>query len=41
MQSKAQKVIPPRKIANIGASIGGGFERTLGLKPMKYKKAIN
>ncbi len=26
---------------NIGASIGGGFENTMELKPMKYEEAIN
>jgi hypothetical protein len=29
------------EFANIGAGIGGGFENTMELKPMKYKKAIN
>ncbi len=29
------------KFANIGAGIGGGFENTMELKPMKYKEAIN
>jgi hypothetical protein len=29
------------EFANIGASIGGGFENTMELKPMKYKEAIN
>jgi hypothetical protein len=26
---------------NVGAGIGGGFENTMGLKPMKYDEAIN
>jgi hypothetical protein len=29
------------EFANIGAGIGGGFENTMKLKPMKYKEAIN
>ena len=29
------------KFANIGAGIGGGFENTMELKPMKYDEAIN
>jgi hypothetical protein len=29
------------EFANVGASIGGGFENTMELKPMKYKEAIN
>jgi hypothetical protein len=29
------------KFANIGAGIGGGFENTMELKPMKYKEAVN
>jgi hypothetical protein len=29
------------KFANIGAGIGGGFENTMELKPMKYNEAIN
>ena len=29
------------EFANVGAGIGGGFENTMELKPMKYKEAIN
>jgi hypothetical protein len=29
------------EFTNVGASIGGGFENTIELKPMKYKEAIN
>jgi hypothetical protein len=29
------------EFSNIRASIGGGFENTMELKPMKYKEAIN
>jgi hypothetical protein len=29
------------EFANIGALIGGGFENTMELKPMKYKEANN
>jgi hypothetical protein len=29
------------EFANVGASIGGEFENTMELKPMKYKEAIN
>jgi hypothetical protein len=29
------------EFANFGASIGGGFENTMELKPMKYNEAIN
>jgi hypothetical protein len=29
------------EFANIGAGIGGGFENSMELKPMKYKVAIN
>jgi hypothetical protein len=29
------------EFANIGASIGGGFEIIMELKPMKYNEAIN
>jgi hypothetical protein len=29
------------EFANVGAGIGGGFEKTVKLKPMKYKEAIN
>ncbi len=29
------------EITNVGASIGGGFENTIELKPMKYAEAIN
>jgi hypothetical protein len=29
------------EFANIGVGKGGGFENTMGLKPMKYKEAIN
>jgi hypothetical protein len=29
------------KFANMGAGIGGGFENTMELKPMKYIDAIN
>jgi hypothetical protein len=28
------------EFANVGAGIGGGFENTMELKPMKYKEAI-
>jgi hypothetical protein len=28
------------KFANVGAGIGGGFENTVELKPMKYEEAI-
>jgi hypothetical protein len=27
--------------ANVGAGVGGGFENTAALKPMKYDQAIN
>ena len=27
--------------ANVGAGVGGGFENTAELKPMKYDQAIN
>ena len=27
--------------ANVGAGVGGGFENTAELKPMKYEQAIN
>ena len=29
------------EVANVGAVIGGGFENTAKLKPVKYKAAIN
>ncbi len=29
------------EFANVGAGIGGGFENTVDLKPMKYKEVIN
>jgi hypothetical protein len=29
------------EFANVGAGMGGGFENTMELKPMKYKEAIN
>ena len=29
------------KYANVGAGVGGGFEHTSELKPVKYKQAIN
>jgi hypothetical protein len=29
------------EFANIRTGIGGGFENTMKLKPMKYKEAIN
>jgi hypothetical protein len=29
------------EFTNVGAGIGGGFENTIELKPMKYKDAIN
>jgi hypothetical protein len=29
------------EFANVRAGIGGGFENTMELKPMKYKEAIN
>jgi hypothetical protein len=29
------------EFANVGASIGGGVENTMELKPMKYAEAIN
>jgi hypothetical protein len=29
------------EFANVGAGIGGGFDNTMELKPMKYKEAIN
>jgi hypothetical protein len=29
------------KLANIGAGIGGGFENTMELKPMKFEESIN
>ncbi len=29
------------EFANVGAGIGGGFENTMELKPMKYNEAIN
>ncbi len=29
------------KFSNVGAGLGGGFEDTNELKPMKYNKAIN
>jgi hypothetical protein len=29
------------EFTNVGAGIGGGFENTMELKPMKYKEAIN
>ena len=29
------------EFANMGAGIGGGFENTMELKPMKYEEAIN
>ena len=29
------------EFTNIGAGIGGGFENTIELTPMKYKEAIN
>jgi hypothetical protein len=29
------------EFANVGAGVGGGFENTVELKPMKYKEAIN
>jgi hypothetical protein len=29
------------EFANVGASLGGGFENTMELKPLKYKEAIN
>ncbi len=28
-------------LPNVGASIGGGFESAMELKPVKYKEAIN
>jgi hypothetical protein len=29
------------EFAKVGAGIGGGFENTMELKPMKYEEAIN
>ncbi len=29
------------EFANVGAGVGGGFENTMELKPMKYEEAIN
>ncbi len=29
------------EFTNVGAGIGGGFDNTMELKPMKYKEAIN
>jgi hypothetical protein len=29
------------EVAAVGAGIGGGFENTAELKPMKYNKALN
>ncbi len=29
------------EFTNVGASIGGGVENTIELKPMKYNEAIN
>ena len=30
----------PSEMGNIGATLGGGFENTNKLRPMKYKEAI-
>jgi hypothetical protein len=38
---KKQKTDDDMEFANAGAGIGGGFEKTMELKPIKYKEAIH